>query len=355
MNSQYKKEYLKYKTKYLKLLLSNQMDGGGKKNKQLLKCNSIFSIEEQIKWMKSLESYHPKRIEYMKEMLNQHKKYPSIKSNVQIKTVIDGGFQYINRLIQLCHEQLGGISEEKLFKLFTENKQQNDDYFYKELKTLFYNLKTKKKKQMILNIAEYLHLKIESKMSINLVKYLDIGSGNGWKCKALGELLGLKSKNIIGSDVDEWFGDNSKKRNQTQKGFEFLKIQENKPLKLDDNSVQLITIMHTLHHMKDRDTRLKDCNRLLSKGGLLVIVEHDVLTKEDNCLVDIEHAIFERVKSNNFQEFSSTYYGSYINWIEMDILMKKNGFEFISYSMYDRGINNTILPTQSYVGIYKKM
>jgi ubiquinone/menaquinone biosynthesis C-methylase UbiE len=62
---------------------------------------------------------------------------------------------------------------------------------------------------------------------------------------------------------------------------------------VESNSVDIITMFHTLHHILVKyEDRLKDIHRILKPGGIFVIKDHDVQTKLDCDNVVFEHFVY---------------------------------------------------------------
>ena len=84
-----------------------------------------------------------------------------------------------------------------------------------------------------------------------------------------------------------------------------------------------ITLIFTLHHAHDILAVIKECKRLLKDNGVIVIVEHDVWSDEVNMLVDLQHRIYNAVH----HESNESYYGTYYNYFEWDIIFSKCGMK----------------------------
>jgi len=190
-------------------------------------------------------------------------------------------------------------------------------------------------------------------------KIMDVGCGNGVKASELGRLFKLSPNNIVCADIAKWFDYDEIERNKRK--IELLPIEENGPIIYTHNSVDLITMIHTIHHWMYKSVdeyveRMKSLGNILTSNGLLVIFEHDMLTNIDACILDIEHGLWENTIKNNSTRFYQDFSSKYLNFIEVEIIMKKSGFEMVYYKYYDAGIVNTlIIPDKSYLAIYKKV
>ena len=56
-----------------------------------------------------------------------------------------------------------------------------------------------------------------------------------------------------------------------------------------------------------------------------------------------------------YRKDNKGFYSNYLNWIEVNILMKENGFKFIKRIPFNRGnVRNIFQPTMSYVSFFQK-
>jgi ubiquinone/menaquinone biosynthesis C-methylase UbiE len=113
--------------------------------------------------------------------------------------------------------------------------------------------------------------------------YVDIGCGSG-------KDVSLISKEIHASTIT--CADVKDSRTSDAKSLNFLLIQEDVPLEIESNTVDIITLFHTIHHMKDAESRLKDIYRILVVGGLFIIKDHNVQTQTDADNVTFEHFVY---------------------------------------------------------------
>jgi SAM-dependent methyltransferase len=110
--------------------------------------------------------------------------------------------------------------------------------------------------------------------------YLDIGCGDAKDSKEISELIQAKQT---------YLADVVKQKPEVGK---FLLIKENKPLNLEDDSVDVITMLHSLHHAKDLQFRLLDLVRILKPKGLLFIKDHNVTSIDVANAVSFEHFLY---------------------------------------------------------------
>jgi ubiquinone/menaquinone biosynthesis C-methylase UbiE len=319
------------------------------------KINNYYPLELQInrlsfstKNQKFISDINKKQIPIIKQILLKNQIYPNNKSNYQIQYIIE---QYKNNnnieifieLIRLLSYRLEIKKLSQFIDLLLE-KERTDIEYYKLMK----NYKIKNEVRYITRSDEiYYFLSLYNDKKIE--KYLDYGCGNGKKTAELSKLLNLKIDNTFCADIDSWSKYNKKKNSNTT----FIEIIPNKQFQLPDNSIDLLTTTHVLHHIDRLDFVLKELNRILKKDHYLVITEHDTLTINEHILVDIEHAFFERVIYNNFNELQ---YIKCMNYMEIDIMLLKYGFELIDYKFYvEDDIRDKKLPSRSYILLFQKI
>src|SRR5581483_2287360 len=93
---------------------------------------------------------------------------------------------------------------------------------------------------------------------------LDLGCGNGKSTNF------LKGRNVIGIDLSE--NEMIKAKNKYRKKYYFVADATKLPFK--SNSFDLIVAVNLLHHLADKtDEGVKECYRILKKGGMLLTVD----------------------------------------------------------------------------------
>ena len=74
----------------------------------------------------------------------------------------------------------------------------------------------------------------------------------------------------------------------------------------------------------------------------------------DGCITDIEHGLYECVKIDKSERFYKEYMVRYLNFVEIELLMEKSGFELVLFQHYNAGsIRECIIPNRTYISIYK--
>lgn len=113
--------------------------------------------------------------------------------------------------------------------------------------------------------------------------YVDIGCGSGKDAYHISSEI--NAQHALCVDVKD-------SRVSDAKTLDFMLINEREPLNLNDNTIDIITLFHTIHHMEDAEFRLKDIYRILVPGGLLIIKDHNVQTQTDADNVTFEHFVY---------------------------------------------------------------
>ncbi len=116
--------------------------------------------------------------------------------------------------------------------------------------------------------------------------YIDIGCGSGLDACALDHNFTIKR--IILADIED-----IRVINNTCTQMEFIKIICGQPIDLPNQSVNLVSIFHSIHHMLgDVKCRLDDIARICAPGALVLIKDHDVRNSSDAHDVDFEHFVY---------------------------------------------------------------
>ena len=326
--------------------------------------NRLFSVKEQIDFLSNDKRYKYSQYE---AILLKNETYPNIQSKQQfqtiIKTFLDNDLMdHITRLVFMIQYTIRRKQSKKILDLFINgNPNRTDEEFYLEIQTIM-NLPHEKINNKLQSQSEFIYYQIIGnrllKQNFTPKKIMDVGCGNGFKAMELGRLFKLTSNNIVCADIAKWFDYDEIER--TKRKMELLPITEKGPIMYGSKSIDLITMIHTIHHWcydtpEEYIIRMKSLHDILSDNGLIVIFEHDMITSIDACILDIEHGLWENTIKNNSTRFYQDFSSKYLNFIEVEIIMKQSGFEMIYYKYYDAGIiNNLIIPDKSYLSIYKK-
>ena len=113
--------------------------------------------------------------------------------------------------------------------------------------------------------------------------YLDIGCGNGQITSALMEKWNLSKRNTYGADVFN--------RVESDSDFEYLKVSQCS-IPLPTETINLTTMLMTLHHEKTPRELLAEVFRVLEPGGQLLIRDHNAETESDKLLFEALDIIY---------------------------------------------------------------
>lgn len=181
-------------------------------------------------------------------------------------------------------------------------------------------------------------------------KYLDIGGNDGSITAAIGKHIRLDKGRIFCADVDDWF-DNVFTRN---KDVTHIRINKIGRLPFSDETFSLITAFQVFHHIEDIHDRLQELNRIIKKGGFLVIREHDNINECIQTMIDIEHSLYEvTLKEEPNTSFLDEYRAYYLTSQQWTILIESYGFRYIEIDYNtDMRIKNS---TRTYYAMYQKI
>ena len=327
--------------------------------------NPVDTIINYINQNKNIESDKKKVYLYR---ISHGLATPIPKNNQQIKYFIEkcnkeNNIRDITRLYLLLIRKLDLYPiKSKVFKWLLLYNSSNDDQFYNKLRSWYQQREKKDTKTQLMTMSQepqryyapcvshYIRkvLKRVNMKPNDLHTYLDIGIGFGKKTYSLGKELDVKK--VIGADIDNWclYG---KKRTFP---FQFVPIDPNKQtLDLPDHSVDLVTCIHSLHHIKQIKKMISEIARVSKHGSLLVIVEHNIQSVEEWIITDVEHELYERVMSKD-QADKMEYYSNYYFWIDLEVLLMKYGYSVLYYDTYKcYNTTNSLNETKQYMVIYQ--
>ena len=186
----------------------------------------------------------------------------------------------------------------------TSKEKSNDEEIYKTVQTNLPKIKPflseltlalpalKKQKKVMSN--QVLQL-LDNKKNIN--GYLEIGS-TGRYISELRKHISLSGEIYLTNDIEP---DNSiaeiMERGQINKIGKFFSLNNYQPISLNliaNESVDLVTCHIGLHHCPHEllDGYIKSIYRILRKGGLFVMRDHDVKSPEMATFVSLVHTVF---------------------------------------------------------------
>lgn len=209
----------------------------------------------------------------------------------------------------------------------------------------------------IKDLNEFFNSKYIKNKDIKLseYRYLDFGGGDGQLCSSISKLLNLKKENSICMDIASWYGH---ERDNTYDNIRFEFINSNLINGIKNEELNLITCFMVLHHIKHYDSILNEFFRILRKGGILIIREHDCEDYLDNMLIDVEHSLFETTIERKTDienlKFLNSYEANYFTKKELNEIIVKKGFKDIT-SDINRNLYNIRGPTRYYYSIFIKI
>ena len=297
-----------------------------------------------------------KMLKYYFDNLNTF--YMDRKSNSQVKTLINNCYKYnlitkIAKIKNLFYTFFDKEFTDELFRKISKEKLNDNDFIDWVLKN---NLKHKNKNsgenfkiKSICNnwtyIIEYIVLGLnkinqERKLGMNLqkIKYIDIGCGSGNKTNKFAQELRLDYANVYGADISTWGPYNQK---EYLHKFNFVQISNDK-IDLDANSVDFVSCILMLHHVKNLESLLTDIKRILKPGGILLVIEHNNYDDNDNLILDILHMLYGYLYDKNNRYLSEPDYALYYNSFVWNYVLNLNGFSLISSNSLFTELSNDI-------------
>jgi len=158
----------------------------------------------------------------------------------------------------------------------------------------------------------------------NKVKYLDIGCEDFYIPTMVGSSIGADEVDCI--NIEDWESEsynienNGIKANENIPGYNKntkykFTFYDGVNIPKKDNSINLVSSFMVLHHVLKLDELLNDIHRVMKKGGVFVIREHDSYDKTYSKYLDIIHYYYDLVITNNKEnkaskmiEYNTTYF-----------------------------------------------
>lgn len=137
---------------------------------------------------------------------------------------------------------------------------------------------------------------------------IDIGTGTGFVPLTIADKLSADDK-IICSDISQKMLETAK-YNIEQKDFscqfEYIKIEPAIPLALpfETDSADIITLNSVLHHIHGTKVFLKEIDRILKSGGLVIIAHEPNSKFKKNLLLQIDYLILSIIFNFQYTFFS---------------------------------------------------
>lgn len=156
------------------------------------------------------------------------------------------------------------------------------------------NIKKDENRQEFIStkIVEYISNKV---IINNNIKFVDIGGGNGNVLHGISNIMKMrglqfeKTNMICVETKNDWV--ESYAFNNEDVTYKFW---DNNVIEIEDNSIDIVMCMVSLHHMTDDiiDNTLNEIKRIIKKGGYLFIKEHDANNKDTIKYIEWEHNLY---------------------------------------------------------------
>ncbi len=166
-------------------------------------------------------------------------------------------------------------------------------------------------------------------------RYLDIGCNNGKMTLKISKELNIDDDNTYGVDIKIY----------NNPLISNIGIYDGCHLPFQPKSLDYITVFQTLHHINPvyLSTLLNEINRVLKKGGKVLIKEHNADSEEIIKLVELEHLIFNIKNSESYDYLKAR------SETEWDNLFKEYGLKKLNNFSYSNDPND---PTKNYYSLY---
>ena len=265
-------------------------------------------------------------------------------------------------LLQLVNQHFFTLHKNKQIKTFTDEsfvhfiQEHNNKKEYRKSKNDADNIKMHlcSDQEMLIELITRqlkLILKKIKNIQISNMSYLDIGCGNAYKTKKIAKDMGILKNKVYGTNIEAW-GPYQKNKSSLGIHFEYIK---NNTLPYEDESFDFISSIFNLHHVEKLPDFLKEISRVLKKGGLFLLIEHDVYSDYDILVINIQHLLYSSLydKKQNFLNHPDYVY--LYNQFEWGYLLKDVGLHHI----YSAPIitNNLYMPRYDnrFFGFYQKI
>lgn len=189
----------------------------------------------------------------------------------------------------------------------------------------------------------------DSVKKFKVKKLLDIGCGTGHKTVFLASLFNAEPHGV---DVKSW--DTGMEQNRS-KDLHFSYFNGEKT-KYKNNTFDLVVINMVMHHTQKKDEMIKEAYRVLKKGGILYVRDHDALREGDKILIDIEHILW-RMQTNDNSTLNKWIQEKiyYLDRFILDYLANVNKFKLVHADYYSvNPVYNEINEQRAFYAIYKK-
>ena len=174
--------------------------------------------------------------------------------------------------------------------------------------------------------------------------YIDFGCGECSISSAIGKAI--KASNIIAMDITV---------PKRAVDFTFIKLNpdDSRIPNQDDNTVDFITCLMVLHHLRRPEETIKEFSRILKPGGILLIREHDIdgdVDIDGKVFIDIQHGFYEVVWAKLGEQENpnhvSEYFANYKNREKWTKMITTNGFRRLNENKLDEHYTSAVVPRE---------
>jgi ubiquinone/menaquinone biosynthesis C-methylase UbiE len=212
-----------------------------------------------------------------------------------------------------------------------KKKNYSDTYIISKIKKIYYFHQDtithcNKINIFIKYIKKYINI---PSFKINSTVYLDIGCGDGVKTLKIANALNINKEQINGTDIDHW---GPYQEDKKLLPFKFKYILNDGKLDYENDSIDIITCILTLHHIENFDFIVSEIYRVLKPNGYFILVEHDNYTNVDQLILEIQHNLYSYIYDNYEDFISNPTFNNFLNNKEFEyILTQKFNFKLIVY------------------------
>ena len=181
-----------------------------------------------------------------------------------------------------------------------------------------------------------------------IANLLDIGSNNGAVTIQLGKEFNTTPANTHGIDIEAY----TYQQIDPLPGFDF-QFYDGYNIPFQDSSIDLVTCLMVLHHVKYYGKMLSESTRVLATGGYLVIKEHDASSLSTKRLVFIQHLLYDVLDYDaDVDEFKSQHYYFETIFSQATLINFVTSFGFqLHGTVYNKHHN----PTNSLMTVFSKI